>query len=441
MATNTKHTSSAKYQKALTLEDRVSIDKIITTHRNPDGSMNILLNDIGRMLEKDPTTISKEVKSRRTPINMATPSYPYAKQYCQCCTKTSKCEHKKDMTSIPGVCPNFEKHICQHLRHFPWVCNGCNKRQCCKWPKSFYNPISSEEAYKYTLEDSRKGIYMSLDEFKEINEIVSAGLKKKQSIEHIIHSNDIPVCTKTLYNYLHQGLFNADVTDTHRMRLFIKESKTHKQNSKILRRAKLGKHYEDFIKLLEQNPSMNYVEMDTVEGTKGGKACLSLKLVKIQLQFYFLLEEKTAHCVVTKLNEIQSIIGIEAYKSIFGIILTDNGSEFTDIDGIMYDSETGELRTQLFFCHPQCSGEKGSCEKNHELFRYIYPKGTTFNYSTQQDFNKATSHVNSLKRKSTDYSTPIELFYAYFGREILDKLNISLIDPNEVVLSPELLKK
>ena len=56
------------------------------------------------------------------------------------------------------------------------------------------------------------------------------------------------------------------------------------------------------------------------------------------------------------------------------------------------------------------------------------------------NFKKRLLYVNSLKRKSTDYSTPIELFYAFFGREILDKLNISLIEPNSVILSPELLK-
>lgn len=105
----------------------------------------------------------------------------------------------------------------------------------------------------------------------------------------------------------------------------------------------------------------------------------------------------------------------------------------------MFDSNSGELRTDLYFCHPQCSGEKGSCERNHELLRYILPKGTSFNDLTQDDFNRITSNVNSLKRKSTDFSTPIELFRAFFGNEILDKLNISLIDPNSVTLSKDLL--
>ena len=55
--------------------------------------------------------------------------------------------------------------------------------------------------------------------------------------------------------------------------------------------------------------------------------------------------------------------------------------------------------------------------------------------------NLITSHVNSYKRKSTDHSSPIELFRAYFGPEILDKLNISLVEPNSVTLTSELLKK
>ena len=51
-----------------------------------------------------------------------------------------------------------------------------------------------------------------------------------------------------------------------------------------------------------------------------------------------------------------------------------------------------------------------------------------------------TSHINSLKRKSTDFSTPIDKFYALFGQEILDKLGISKIDPNEVTLNNTVIK-
>lgn len=59
---------------------------------------------------------------------------------------------------------------------------------------------------------------------------------------------------------------------------------------------------------------------------------------------------------------------------------------------------------------------------------------------TKYNINRITSHVNSLKRKSTEFSTPIELFYAHYGHEILNKLGISLIEPNSVMLSNELVK-
>ena len=182
--------------------------------------------------------------------------------------------------------------------------------------------------------------------------------------------------------------------------------------------------------------------MDTIIGKKTNSKCvLSLHIPKIKFQFYFLLDKKEANEVINKLNEIQNIIVFDNYSKIFGVILTDNGSEFSDIQGIEQDIDTSDVRTNLYFCHPGASGEKGSCERNHELFRYILPKGTSFEGLTQEHFNLITSHVNSYKRKSTDYSTPIELFRAYFGPEILDKLNISLIEPNSVTLTSELLKK
>lgn len=307
-------------------------------------------------------------------------------------------------------------------------------------PKTYYSPLAAQNSYEYTLSDSRIGIYMKLDEYKKINEIISNGLKKKQSIEHILHSNDISISTSTAYSYLHKGYFNADVLDTHRISYFRGLDGSKPYNSKVLQKEKFGRHYEDFTKLIMQNPDITYSQMDTVEGTKGGKVILSLKVVKVQFQFYFLLQDKSASSVVNKLNEIQKVIGIEDYKKIFGYILTDNGTEFSNISGIITDPETKEIRTDVYFCHPQCSGEKGSCERNHELFRYILPKGTSFNQYDQIQINRITSHVNSLKRKSTEFSTPIELFYAHYGHEILNKLGISLIEPNSVMLSNELVK-
>ena len=178
MATNIKHTDSVKYQKALTLEDRISLEKIMCSYRDSDGSLKITLNEISNMLEKDPTTLSKEVKNRRTSINLQIPNYNYTSRYCSSCSKQRDCKLKANISGLNGPCADYEKYICKHLKHFPWVCNGCPKRGFCASPKSYYNPIPANESYKYTLVDSRQGVYMTQKEFDQINLVVSSGLKK-----------------------------------------------------------------------------------------------------------------------------------------------------------------------------------------------------------------------------------------------------------------------
>lgn len=441
MATNKKHTDSSKYQKALSLNDRVLISELISTNKDESGNLTITLNEISDMVEKDPTTISKEVKKHRSEIKEPERNCLYTLKFCQTCEFNKDSKIKEKYKSTKGKCPQYKTYICKHLKKFPWVCNECKKRGFCNSAKSYYTPLNADIDYKALLVDSRTGVMMSHEEFERLDKIVSDGILKGQSVEHIIHSNDLAVSASPIYNYLNLGYFKAKPIYTHRMvRLRLKSDKR-AYNSIILKKEKIGRNYKDFLSLREANPEMVYTEMDTVEGVKGGKVILSLKVVIVQLQFYFLLDDKTAQSIVNKLNEIQKLIGIENYKKIFGVILTDNGSEFTDITGIITDSKTGEIRTSLFFCHPHQSGEKGSCERNHEMLRYILPKGQSFDHYTQETFDTITSNVNSAKRKSTDYSCPIEKFRTCFGSVILVKLNIKLIDAKEVLLKPELLKK
>ena len=441
MATNNKHLDSQKYQKALSLDDRLSIDKIISSNRDSSGKLSLTLNSISDMLEKDPTTISKEVKKHRSEINLSIPNFKYALLYCKSCANQRECVLKAQKKGIEGPCEGYVKYVCKFLNTFPWVCNGCKKKGFCSSPKSYYSPTEADNDYKYVLTDSRIGISLEVEEYKEIDSTISNGLKRGQSIAHICKSNDLNISISTAYAYLKNGYLTAKQIDARRIvKLKIKGGKKH-HNSLILKKLKEGKNYNDFIKHLEANPGLIYTQMDTVEGKKGGKVVLSLKLVSIQFQFYFLLENKEAKSVVNKLNEIQQIIGIENYKKIFGTILTDNGSEFTDIQGIFSDPDTGEIRTNLFFCDAMASYQKGSCENSHERFRYVLPKEVSFDNLTQKDFDLITSHINSYKIKSIDFSCAIEKFYAFFGKEILDKLNISLIPANDVLLKPELIKK
>ena len=96
--------------------------------------------------------------------------------------------------------------------------------------------------------------------------------------------------------------------------------------------------------------------------------------------------------------------------------------------------------SNVFFCDPYNSSQKGACERNHEFIRYILPKGKSFDSLNQKDVDLVFSHINSTPRKSLGFNTPYNVFKAVFGIKLLEILNIQEINKDEVHLKPSLLK-
>lgn len=202
-----------------------------------------------------------------------------------------------------------------------------------------------------------------------------------------------------------------------------------------------GRRYEDFLAYMKQHPDTPVVQMDSVEGKKGGKVLLTLHFVNCSLMLVFIRDHNDAQSVIDIFNELQKVLGINKFKELFIVILTDNGSEFSNPTEIEFDTNIKEKRTQIFYCHPSSSNEKGSCEVNHELIRRILPHGTSFDNLTQNDINLMMSHINSYTRKKLNDKSPYDIFSTIYGRNILNKIGIKKIKPNDVNLTSNLLKK
>ena len=149
-----------------------------------------------------------------------------------------------------------------------------------------------------------------------------------------------------------------------------------------------------------ENPDINIVQMDTVEGIKGGKVLLTIHFVNCSFMLAFLRDYNDAQSVIDIFNHIESVIGIDEFKRLFPVILTDNGSEFSNPSEIELNKNVEEARTKIFYCEPGRPDQKGACEVNHELIRRVLPKGSSFNELVQEDINKLMSHINSYKRKN-----------------------------------------
>ena len=203
----------------------------------------------------------------------------------------------------------------------------------------------------------------------------------------------------------------------------------------------LGRSYRDFKQFCKDNPSLLVSQFDTIEGKKTDyKRVLTIHFPSIKFQFGILLGENTYTEVNSKLIQLKEKMGVDLWKKVFPIILSDNGIEFNKLYEIEND-EFGEHLSNVFYCNPYCSSQKGSCEKNHEFFRYIEPKYHSLDHLTQDKVDLIFSHINSIYRSSLNGVRPIDLAYAILGEEFLKIINVKKIEPDNVNLTQSLTRK
>ena len=136
------------------------------------------------------------------------------------------------------------------------------------------------------------------------------------------------VCTKTLYNYVDGGLFDIRNIDLPRKVKYRPRYK--KPELKVDRGCRVGRNYHDYEVYMEQHPDTAVVQMDSVIGSKGGKVLLTIYFVNVSLMLGFLREANTSKSVIDIYDELYHRLGGQDFRKLFPVILTDNGSEFSN---------------------------------------------------------------------------------------------------------------
>lgn len=396
-----------KKYKHLSFEDRCVIEEFLNYGYN--------FSQIANRLGKDRTTISDEVRKHR--FLRGTPN----KNIDPCCFESKP----------------------------PYVCNACQKKNSCKKVRYTYSHAVAYNEYKKNLINSRKQVYITKEQIVSINDVIAPLMvHKHHSVNHvyITHPDLLPFSKSTFYKYIDLGIINIKNIDLQRKVKYKVKKEVDDDNvrTKVNTKIKVGRFYTDFKDYLEYHPNCSIVEMDTVIGTsggKGGKCFLTLLFRQYNLMLIYLLPYKQSKYVTQVFNYLKDLLGIDEFKRLFEVILTDNGTEFTDPESIEVDFNTGEILSSVFYCDPNCSWQKGSIEKNHEYIRYILPKGTSFAGLSQDDCNLIASHINSVPRRSLNNLSPYEASVNFIGKENLDKLKIDKINYDDIDLTIKLLKK
>ena len=424
----------------LSLSDRIIIEAGLRERRS--------FSAIAAELGKDPTTISKEVRAH-IKLNQAGGYNPCmirkdCKHYgdlCHPCKFTyGKSCHSCYRTKCFDVCQDFQPAQCSKLDKPPYVCNGCQQRQTCKLERHLYEAKFAQKEYEAIRSESRQGFAITPAELERIDQIISPLIKKGQSIHQICVNNadEIMLDERTIYNYVDAGLLSVGNIDLPRKVRYKVRKK--KPPVRVDKQCHLGRTYEDFLEYTAANPDVPIVEIDSVEGRKGGKVLLTVFFRNSNLMLAFLRDRNTARSVTEVFEWLDETLGHEQYCRLFPIILTDRGSEFTDPVSIEC-TKLGEIRSRVFYCDPQRSDQKGGCEVTHEFIRRILPKGTSFDSLQQRDILLMMSHINSYTRKKLNNQSANRLFSFLYGETILPNLGIQDIPANDINLTPRLLKK
>ena len=224
------------------------------------------------------------------------------------------------------------------------------------------------------------------------------------------------ITTPTIYNAIRLGIIKVKITDTRRM----KEIPEYKyQNKFSLPANKISYSIENRPEEINDRSIFGHFEIDTVIGTSRGKheCLLTITERKTKYEIIFKISSKTAEAVVNKINQIKSFMN-KHYNKIFKSYSTDNGSEFSDFLGIIKDS-----KTSIYFCHPYCSGEKGTNEKQNSMIRYFIPKGNLIENYSYEDINNIANWMNNYPRKILNYYTPQEVLQKELNNQkLFDKI-------------------
>ena len=390
-----------KKNKHLLLEDRKEIEECL--------EKRMTYKAIGKLIQKDPTTVSYEVKHHRS-------------------------EHRNSFVSEEGTCP--------HLLKAPFVCNGCPKKHSasCHYVRYYYRSSTAQSEYKALLTDAREGTPLNREAFYVNDRIISEGLKKGQHIYHIMANSEQISCSKsTVYRHFRKGYFSASVIDLPRAVKF-KPRKSRKADY-VPSGVKAGRSFDDFLAYMDEHRLERHVELDTVIGRMGGKAIMTIHFTSCNFMLGLLLNDKSAAEGALKFSSLKTILrsnGI-SIPDLFDVLLCDNGGEFADVFSFEND-EKGCREIPLFFCDPMRSSQKPYIEKNHTLFRDIVPKGSSFDDFSQDTVNLIFSHVNSVSRSIYGGKTPFDLFSFLYHEHFAALMGISRIPPDRVIQSPLLLK-
>lgn len=208
--------------------------------------------------------------------------------------------------------------------------------------------------------------------------------------------SDHKLCVKSIYNYVHARLIRGVAVNN----LPYAKLKKGKKEKTTKREFSRGRSIEERPKEILERKEYGHWEMDTVYSSRDDLTCLLvLSERKSRDELIFKIKDRTAKSVIKALDQYERKIGSPAFREKFKTITCDNGMEFADWQSIERSCRTKKERTTVYFCHPYCSGERGTNENSNRFIRRWIPKGDDIGLYSKAEIQAIQDWMNHYPRR------------------------------------------
>ena len=373
-----------KTWKHINLEQRKTISSCI--------SHNYKLINISKILDLDPRSISREVKRNRIPVDIQ----------------------------------KYNPGDCEKLKRWPFICSNCKLQyKNCPFMQFKYDAKIADKKAEANLINSRRGLDIDSENFKQLDKIIKRGTDENKSIYQIKieNNNIIDKSITTLYRYVNKGYLTTKRIDLPYAVKYKKRKHNKKYDYSNNEIDRTGHTYLDYLSYIHKNPRINVWQLDFLGAIRtDSKAILSFILPEVHFTLIDIIKNPDSSKVVKYFDELEEKLGTNNFKNLIPVILTDRDPCFSDIIGICFSKITGEERCQIFYCDPYVSNQKPNVENINKQLRKFFPKKASIDKYSKNDIKKINRTLLNIPIRSLDGNSPEDAFKVIYGENLYYKL-------------------
>ena len=231
-------------------------------------------------------------------------------------------------------------------------------------------------------------------------------LEEKKSPEVIVYELKekglIEITARTIRNYIKNGnVFNIEEKDM----IYNKEYKSKNKNKRIAKHTPPEYSIENRPKQANERSEYGHWEGDLIIGKrKKGWVLLTFTERMTREEIIIKIKGKANEYVIKAMNGLERKYGKRFYSK-FKTITFDNGVEFMDYCGMEKSCLRKGKRTNIYYAHPYCSGERGTNENNNRMIRRWIPKGVSMDNISPSYIKQIENWLNNYPRNMFGYKS------------------------------------